>query len=121
IGAPLPHPRLPSGSEVATMTISDESRYHLYLRLEEVLGPEDARALMEQLPPGGWAELATKRDRDALGLSTKRDLEGLGAATNRDIDALGLSTKRDMEALGLSTRRDIDALGLSTKRDMEAW
>ena len=57
---------LPFGSEGATMTISEESRHRLYLRLEEVLGSEEATVLMEHLPPVGWADVATKRDLDYL-------------------------------------------------------
>ena len=48
------------------MAISEESRHHLYQRLEEVLGPSEATVLMEHLPPVGWADVATKRDLDAL-------------------------------------------------------
>lgn len=33
-----------------------------------VLGPEDATTLIERLPPVGWADVATKRDLDALEL-----------------------------------------------------
>jgi hypothetical protein len=38
----------------------------MYQRLEEVLGREQAATLMEHLPPVGWADIATKRDLDAL-------------------------------------------------------
>src|SRR5579875_1325397 len=48
------------------MTISEESRNRLYQRLEAVLGHEEATVLMEHLPPVGWADVATKRDLDAL-------------------------------------------------------
>jgi hypothetical protein len=48
------------------MAISEESRHHLYNKLENVLGSEDATVLMEHLPPVGWADVATKRDLDAL-------------------------------------------------------
>ena len=48
------------------MAISEESRHHLYQRLEQVLGPEEAAALMEHLPPVGWADVATRRDLNAL-------------------------------------------------------
>ena len=48
------------------MAISEESRHHLYQRLEEVLGHEEATVLMKHLPPVGWADVATKRDLDAL-------------------------------------------------------
>jgi hypothetical protein len=46
------------------MAISEESRHHLYQRLEQVLGPAEATVLMEHLPPVGWADVATKRDLD---------------------------------------------------------
>jgi glutathione S-transferase len=48
------------------VAISEESRHHLYQRLEQVLGPAEATVLMEHLPPVGWADVATKRDLDVL-------------------------------------------------------
>lgn len=54
------------------MPISEESRHHLYQRLEEVLGPEEATVLMEHLPPVGWADVATKRDLDVLSMRFDR-------------------------------------------------
>ena len=48
------------------MVLDERSRHQLYLRLEEVLGPDAATTLMEHLPPVGWADVATKRDLDAL-------------------------------------------------------
>jgi hypothetical protein len=59
------------------MAISEGSRHALYQRLEEVLGRDNAETLMEHLPPVGWADVATKRDLDALTVATKRDLENL--------------------------------------------
>ncbi len=44
------------------MTITGESRYQLYKRLEATLGADDANTLMEHLPPVGWADVATKTD-----------------------------------------------------------
>ncbi len=34
----------------------------MYVQLEAVLGPQTADALMEHLPPVGWADVATKSD-----------------------------------------------------------
>lgn len=48
------------------MAISDETRYQLHQRLDEVLGPDEAATLMAHLPPVGWADVATKRDLDHL-------------------------------------------------------
>ncbi len=44
------------------MAIDERTRHQLFLRLEEVLGDEDANTLMEHLPPVGWADVATKTD-----------------------------------------------------------
>ena len=82
------------------MTISDESRYRLYLRLEEVLGPEEATVLMEHLPPGGWAEVATKRDLEALGVSTTREMAALR------VDMRGLEERVDLRFDAFSARMD---------------
>jgi hypothetical protein len=48
------------------MALDDRARHELFPRLEEALGPESAETLMEMLPPVGWADVATKRDLDAL-------------------------------------------------------
>jgi len=48
------------------MALDERARHELFLRLEEALGPESAETLMEMLPPVGWADVATKRDLDAL-------------------------------------------------------
>ncbi len=48
------------------MALDERARHELFLRLEAVLGPEPAETLMEMMPPVGWADVATKRDLDAL-------------------------------------------------------
>src|ERR1041384_5885891 len=48
------------------MVLDERARHELFLRLEEVLGPESAETLMEMMPPVGWADVATRRDLDAL-------------------------------------------------------
>jgi hypothetical protein len=54
------------------VTIDERTRHQLYLRLEAVLGAEEATTLMEHLPPVGWADVATKHDLHAL--ETRMDL-----------------------------------------------
>ena len=46
--------------------IDERSRHALYLRLEHVLGPDEAGTLMEHLPPMGWADVVTRRDLAVL-------------------------------------------------------
>lgn len=89
------------------MAISEESRHHLYLRLEAVLGAEEAATLMEHLPPVGWADVATKRDLDALGDALRRDIE----ASRQDIESLALATKYGFD----DVRREIASVALVTR------
>ncbi len=44
------------------MAIDERSRHELYVKLEAVLGEQEATTLMEHLPPVGWADVATKND-----------------------------------------------------------
>jgi len=48
------------------MAIDERSRKQMHDALERVLGPREAATLMEHLPPVGWADVATKRDLDAM-------------------------------------------------------
>ena len=57
------------------MALDERARHHLYLSLEEHLGPEAATTLMEHLPPTGWADVATKRDVDHLADVTRLEFE----------------------------------------------
>ncbi len=59
------------------MTITERNRHQLYLRLEAVLGTEEATTLMEHLPPVGWADVATKADLHALEARLELRLDSL--------------------------------------------
>jgi hypothetical protein len=83
-----------------TMAIDERSRHSLFLKLEQVLGPEEATTLIEYLPPVGWADVATKTDLDHLRAATKADMDHHRAATKQDIDQLRVATKKDMDHLG---------------------
>ncbi len=58
------------------MALDERARHELFLRLERALGPESAETLMELLPPVGWADVATKRDLDALRHQLLADFRG---------------------------------------------
>lgn len=48
------------------MAVDERKRHELHVKLEELLGSDQAATLMEHLPPVGWADVATKRDLDQL-------------------------------------------------------
>jgi hypothetical protein len=48
------------------MPIDERRRLQLAEDAKRVLGDESGITLMEMLPPVGWADVATKRDLDAL-------------------------------------------------------
>lgn len=57
------------------MATSEESRHHLYNKLDQVLGPAEAATLMSHLPPVGWADVATRHDLDVRFDSLSRKLD----------------------------------------------
>ncbi|MEO7804784.1 MAG: hypothetical protein ABIS18_10860 [Actinomycetota bacterium] len=61
------------------MAIDERSRHGLYLKLEQVLGSDEATTLMEHLPPVGWADVATKHDLEQLRVHLELQIQG---ATN---------------------------------------
>ena len=48
------------------MALTEAMRHRLFEHFEQLMGPDEAEAMMELLPPVGWADVATKRDLDAL-------------------------------------------------------
>ena len=77
------------------MTISEQSRHAMYVKLEEALGQEAALILMEHLPPVGWADVATKRDLDHLRVLTRADVDQLRGEMNQ----LGADLRSEMNLL----------------------
>jgi hypothetical protein len=60
----------------STVAIDERTRHEMYLGLESALGPDVADALMQHLPPVGWADVATKHDLDVAfhGLEQRMEL-----------------------------------------------
>jgi hypothetical protein len=56
------------------MGVDERARHRLYRRLEEVLGAEEAGTLMNQLPPVGFTDLATKADLKSEMTALRSDL-----------------------------------------------
>lgn len=56
------------------VTMSVDDRHRLYDRLNEVLGLEEARTLMQYLPAVAGAEVVTRSDLDAFGAQLRAEL-----------------------------------------------
>jgi hypothetical protein len=63
------------------MAVDERARHRLYLKLEEVLGPDEAGVLMAHLPPSGYGDLATRED-------LRLGLEGLKYELRADMERL---------------------------------
>src|SRR5438874_12850677 len=99
---PVPFPASPScrrWTKEGTMAVDEAARHRLYERLEQVLGTEEATILMEHLPPVGWADVATKRDLDALAAITRRDLDALEEANRLEHDAMREANRLEHQVL----------------------
>jgi len=48
------------------MAVSESDRHELYSRLEDLIGEGPTETMMSLLPPVGWADVATKRDLEAM-------------------------------------------------------
>ena len=68
------------------MALTEQQRTEIYKSLADTIGQPGAEFLMAQQPPGGWEQLATKRDLADLELATKRDLADLETKTHAKID-----------------------------------
>ena len=67
--------------------IDERTRYEMYLGLEEMLGTAVADAVMQHLPPVGWADVATKHDLVALEERMDLRFDGLEARLELRIQA----------------------------------
>ncbi len=59
------------------MSITEASRFQLRTAIGQILSEEAADTLMERLPPGGWADVATKTDLQHLRDELKDDMHAL--------------------------------------------
>jgi lambda repressor-like predicted transcriptional regulator len=100
------------------MSISEADRHQLVRLLSEAITPKGAALLMEHLPGVGWADVATKRDLDALAALTKRDLDAHAALTKKDLDAHARSFAAALQQQGASLRAEMAEQGSSLRAEM---
>ena len=98
------------------MAIGERDRHRLYDRLEEVLGQEEATILMAHLPPVGWADVATKRDLDALAEANRLEHEALANTFRLEHQSLAQTFRSEHQAL----EHRLDAIVATNRLEHEA-
>lgn len=104
------------------MTITEESRYQLYKKLETALGSDEANTLMEHLPPVGWADVATRTDLEHLHVLLKADLALLQAEMRTEFTQMRTDTTAERAEVRTDIRlfeERLDARFESTELRME--
>ena len=84
------------------MALSEQQRHGLHSKLEEVLGPEHAGALMTQIPPTGWADMATKADLVVLGERLDTRIGSVETRLDAKIDRMGTGLDAKIESVKAS-------------------
>ena len=100
------------------MAVTEESRYQLFQRFEEMLGREGVSTLMELLPPVGWADVATKRDLDHLHAVLDAKIDTAFGALDAKIDMVfgTLDSKIDTSFGALDAK--IERVGVDLRAEM---
>ena len=90
------------------MAMTNTERATLYSALADAIGEQDAETLMEQFPPSGWDQVATKDDLRVLGAGFTAAL----AETNAAITA-GLAEANAAITAGLAEANAAITAGLA--------
>ena len=69
------------------MAMTETQRTTLYSQLTDAIGQDAARTLMEQLPPSGWDQVATKDDVKASERLLQRELKASERLLQRELKA----------------------------------
>jgi hypothetical protein len=92
--------------EEGSVALTEGRRKRLYDKFEEVLGVDNAEAMMELLPPVGWADVARQSDLDHLRVDLEARIE---AGEQRMLAALHREIASIHQEIG-AVRREIGSL-----------
>ena len=85
------------------MAIDERLRLNIHTKLTELLGSEEATALIEHIMPVPWHDVATKDDLRLL----RADIDVFRADMSRDMDVLRADIGREMGVLRADMGRDM--------------
>ena len=92
------------------MTISDQSRYRLHQRLDDIIGVDEAATLMEHLPPVGWADVGTKRDLEHTTALTQANIDQLGSALRIEMGELRTEVRVGFADVRTELQKELGAM-----------
>jgi len=95
------------------MALSEQQRHGLHGKLEEVLGAEHAGALMTQIPPTGWADMATKADLVVLGERLDTRIGSVETRLDAKIDRMGTGLDAKIDGMGTGLDAKIESVKAS--------
>ena len=100
------------------MALTEQQRTEIYSSLADTIGRQGAEFLMAQQPPGGWEQLATKRDL--------ADLEVKTQAVFVRIQAMFVEFQAKMDLRFAEVKEQFAAVDtrfaeLSDKRSRDVW
>ena len=78
------------------MAIDERLRLNIHTKLTELLGSEEATALIEHIMPVPWTDVATKDDLENHGILLRADLAEFRAEVRADMHVL----RADMRCAG---------------------
>ena len=82
------------------MVVNEQQRRLLHQRLVDVLGPEEADALMEHLPPTGWGDVARRSDVDHATALMRADLDRSVAQLRAEMAKLDSGLRAEISRQG---------------------
>jgi len=100
------------------VTIDERSRHALYLRLEEVLGADEAGTLMDHLPPVGWADVATRRDVDGASVLLRSEMASEFAAVRSEMASEFAAVRSEMASEFAAVRSEMTTEFAAVRSEM---
>ena len=97
------------------MALTEQQRAEIYNSLADTIGQQGAEFLMAQQPPGGWEQLATKRDLANLETKTQASFVEVQASF------VALNAKMDVQFAQLREHLAERFAELSDKRSRDVW
>ncbi len=107
------------------MALTEQQRAKIYSSLADTIGQQGAEFLMAQQPPGGWEQLATKRDLADLEVKTQASFVALNAKMDVQFAAVKEQFAEVREQFAAIDTRfaavDTRFAELSDKRSRDVW